>query len=54
LYEVLVPLATTTPMSNHAYGALQVYSQQLKGRTRWSTNWLEHALPVIMLSTPMK
>jgi hypothetical protein len=45
---------TGTPMNNHAYGALQVYSQQLHGRTRWHANWTEHALPVLLLSTPMR
>lgn len=54
LCELLRPLATSKgPMGNHSYGALQTYSKQLQGRSRWSTNWMEHALPVMMLSTPL-
>lgn len=55
LEEVLAPLfaAKTASLGNHAYGVLETYSQNLEGRTRWGTNWTEHALPVILRSTPM-
>lgn len=53
LHELLRPLvASQSSVANHSYGALQTYSKQLQGRTRWNTNWMEHALPVVMLSTP--
>ena len=57
LYELLRPLASTTntgsAVPNHSYGALQTYSKQLQGRERWNTNWLDHALPVILRSAHM-
>jgi beta-1,4-mannosyltransferase len=54
LYELLLPLQSQqSSMENHLYGALKTYSEQLRGRERWHTNWIDHALPVIMLSTPM-
>lgn len=60
LYELLQPLVVANTSSssspvvaNHAFGALSNYSKQLQGRDRWSNNWIEHALPVIMLATPM-
>lgn len=55
LYEVLQPLTDSTKsVPNHSYGDLKTYSENLDNRgQQWSTNWSEHALPVIMLSTPM-
>jgi beta-1,4-mannosyltransferase len=32
----------------HSYGELARYSKALKGRTRWSENWNEHALPALL------
>jgi beta-1,4-mannosyltransferase len=54
LHELLLPLQSQKLLSveNHSYGELKVYSEQLKGRTRWHSNWIDNALPVIMLSTP--
>ena len=54
MYTLLQPLSLhgMTPVPNHSFGELQTYSDQLQGRTRWHTNWIDHALPVIMLATP--
>jgi beta-1,4-mannosyltransferase len=54
MYTLLqpLPLQGMIPVSNHSFGELQAYSEQLQGRTRWHTNWIDHALPVIMLATP--
>jgi beta-1,4-mannosyltransferase len=53
LNELLKPLAddNTQSMPNHSFGVLQAYSEQLKGRDRWSQNWTAHALPVIIKAT---
>jgi beta-1,4-mannosyltransferase len=54
LYELLLPLQSQQySMKNHSYGALKTYSEQLRGRERWHSNWIDHALPVILRSTPM-
>ena len=54
MYTSLQPLQLhgMIPVPNHSFGELQTYSEQLQGRTRWHTNWIDHALPVIMLATP--
>ena len=54
MYTLLQPLSLqdSIPTPNHSFGDLKTYSEQLRGRTRWHTNWIDHALPVIMLSTP--
>lgn len=52
MQELLHPLAGKSSLGNHSYGALQIYSKQLHGRARWHDNWIEHALPVLMLATP--
>jgi beta-1,4-mannosyltransferase len=52
MYTLLQPMKSTTSVPNHSFGELQTYSKQLQGRTRWNTNWLDHALPVILLATP--
>ena len=62
LYELLLPLASPNHtevsdlpvQSNHSYGALDAYSKQLQGRDRWSANWMEHALPVILKSAHVR
>jgi beta-1,4-mannosyltransferase len=54
IYTLLQPLSLrgALPVPNHSFGELQTYSEQLQDRTRWHTNWIDHALPVIMLATP--
>jgi beta-1,4-mannosyltransferase len=55
LFTLLLPLQSqqgSISVPNHTFGELHTYSEQLRGRTRWHTNWLDHALPVIMLATP--
>ena len=56
IFTLLQPLSHHGMVSvpNHSYGELQNYSEQLQGRTRWHTNWIDHALPVIMLATPIR
>jgi beta-1,4-mannosyltransferase len=57
LYELLTPLPSSPSSSsvpNHAYGDLHTYSQRLQERPlRWHENWMDHAFPVLMKSSPM-
>ena len=52
LWDLLSPLATTSTSSTasapHEFGDLAKYSENLKGRTRWTDNWTEQALPVLL------
>ena len=54
LYELLMPLSSNESVSNHSQGALKNYSKALHDGPRWHSNWMEHAFPVIMRSSPMK
>jgi len=58
LAELLKPLTVGggagSSVPNHSYGKLEAYSKLLEGRERWSVNWLDHALPVILRSAHMK
>lgn len=51
LWTLLHPLSQhSEALSPHGYGALMKYSENLKGRKRWSDNWTENALPVLVLA----
>jgi beta-1,4-mannosyltransferase len=63
LWELLSPLSVTTggdsnssstaadspalSLSNHDFGDLKRYSLQVQGKLLWSTNWTQHAWPVM-------
>jgi beta-1,4-mannosyltransferase len=44
LHQLLSPLSGPP----HSYGDLLAFSRKLQGRTRWTENWKEHALPALM------
>lgn len=48
LWELLEPLAETPAAGPHCFGRLEQYSRNLQKQKRWSDNWKEHALPVIL------
>lgn len=48
LWSLLSPLTKQPEAQPHAYGNLAIYSKNLEGRRRWSENWMEHALPVVL------
>jgi beta-1,4-mannosyltransferase len=51
-WHLLRPLDENTgSWGPHSYGDLARYSRALTGRTRWSENWKEHALPGLMDAT---
>jgi beta-1,4-mannosyltransferase len=52
LYELLSPLSQSS-VSNHAFGDLKSYSQKLQEQPRWHENWMDHAFPVLIKSSPM-
>jgi beta-1,4-mannosyltransferase len=51
LWSLLCKLDQHESCPPHSFGDLARYSEALKGRRRWSDNWKEHALPVLMSAT---
>jgi len=49
LYELLLPLSRQAAPP-HSYGDLSIFSENLKGRKRWTENWKENALPMLLQS----
>jgi hypothetical protein len=48
MWELLEPLAQSPAAGPHTFGRLEHYSRNLQKQTRWSDNWKEHALPVLL------
>jgi beta-1,4-mannosyltransferase len=48
MWELLEPLAHSPAAGPHTFGRLEHYSRNLQKQTRWSDNWKEHALPVLL------
>lgn len=52
LWELLEPLTKQPDAAPHKFGNLSQYSDNLQGRRRWQDNWMENALPVLLLEKP--
>jgi beta-1,4-mannosyltransferase len=48
LWELLEPLSKSPSAAPHNYGRLESYSRNLQKQKRWSDNWKENALPVLL------